>query len=189
MSYTGAQAIVGSGPEGDPTSLEPNQQGPYMFDLSQPFTVGDVGAKLTQNLDGTMSRIFTVDDSSGFPDSQGYLIFGYGTNEQEGPVPYISRPSNSTLLISPAYTVRTAHEIGDDVALISVKAPAEIARDGTDYPFYITDVVSGRVYAQDLINSVAATGINIVFTILYPSDIGLGKWGTAYTENPTIWGA
>jgi hypothetical protein len=35
---------------------------------------------------------------------------------------------------------------------------------------------------------VAATGINIVFTILYPSDIGLGKWGTQYSENPAVWG-
>jgi hypothetical protein len=39
-----------------------------------------------------------------------------------------------------------------------------------------------------LIQSIVATGINIVFTILYPNDIGLGKWGTIYTENPIIWG-
>lgn len=189
MAYTGSAAIVGSGPLGDPTSLLPNQQGPYIYDLGQPFTVSDIGTTLEQDLDGTLPRVITVKDSSQFPDAQGYLILGYGTDEQEGPIPYISRPSNSTLLISPAYTIKTPHLLGTDVALISVKAPATISRDGLDYPFYITDVVSGRVYAQDLINSVAATGINIVFTILYPSDIGLGKWGTVYTENPVIWGA
>jgi hypothetical protein len=80
------------------------------------------------------------------------------------------------------------HASGTDVALVSAKSPVVVTRDGLDYPFYITDVVSGRLYAQDLINGVAATGINIVFTILYPSDKGLGKWGTAYSENPTIWG-
>jgi hypothetical protein len=172
----------------DPISLLPNQQGPYMYDETQPFTVSDIGTTLSQNLDGTMSRVITVANSALFPDTQGNIILGYGTSVQEGPIPYIARPSNNTLLISPAYTIKNTHTMGEDVALVSSKAPAEISRDGLDYPFYITDVVSGRLYAQDLINSVAATGITIVFTILYPSDIGLGKWGTVFTENPTIWG-
>lgn len=189
ITYTGAAAIVASGPEGDPISLEPNQPGPYMFDLGQPFTISDIGTVLDQDLDGTMPRVITVKDSSLFPDEQGNIVLGYGTALQEGPIPYIARPSSTTLLISPAYTVKKVHPLGTDVALVSVKAPADISRDGFDYPFYITDVVSGRIYAQDLITSVAATGISIVFTILYPSDIGLGKWGTQYSENPVIWGA
>lgn len=172
----------------DPTSLLPNQEGPYMYDETQPFTVSHIGTLLDQTLDGTMPRVVTVQDSFLFPDSQGYIILGYGTSKQEGPIPYIARPSNNTLLLSPAYTIKNTHAPGTDVALVAEKAPANISRDGFDYPFYITDVVSGRLYAQDLINSVAATGISIVFTILYPSDIGLGKWGTQYTENPTIWG-
>lgn len=188
ITYTGSQNIEASGPQGDPTSLQSGQQGPYMFDTTQPFTVSDIGTLLTQNVDGTMSRVIQVKDSSNFPDQLGYLIFGYGTQDQEGPVPYIARPSNNTLLISPSYTVKTAHPAGTDVALVAAKSPVSVSADGLDYPFYITDVVSGRLYAQDLINSVAATGINIVFTILYPSDIGLGKWGTQYTENPAIWG-
>lgn len=172
----------------DPQSLLPDQQGPYMYDLGQPFTVSDTGTTLNQDLDGTLPRVIEVADSTQFPDGQGYIILGYGTQEQEGPIPYIATPSSTTLLISPAYTVQKFHPNGSDVALVSVKAPVTISRDGTDYPFYITDVVSGRLYAQDLINSVAATGINIVFTILYPSDVGLGKWGTEFTENPIIWG-
>lgn len=188
VTYSGSQAITASGPLGDPISLAPEQQGPYMYDTTQPFTVSDVGTVLSQDLDGSMSRVFTVENSADFPDEQGFLIFGYGTSKQEGPVPYISRPSNNTLLISPAYTLKNVHPEGTDVALVSLKGPVVISKDGTDYPFYITDVVSGRLYAQELIQSVAATGINIVFTILYPSDIGLGKWGTAYSENPVIWG-
>lgn len=187
-TYDGADAIVATGPQGDPVSLVPNQEGPYMYDLAQPFTVGAIGTTLGQQLDGSMSRVITVADSSLFPDQQGNLIIGYGTQNQEGPIPYIARPSNNTLLISPAYTVKKSHAPGADVSYVSAKAPVTVSRDGLDYPFYITDVVSGRVYAQDLINSIAATGINIVFTILYPSDIGLGKWGTIYSENPEIWG-
>lgn len=187
-TYTGAQAIVASGPQGDMQSLAPNQQGPYMYDTSQPFTVSDIGTTLAQDLDGTLPRVIQVADSSQFPDSIGNLILGYGTEDQEGPIPYIARPSNNTLLISPAYNIKNFHPNGADVALVSAKSAPDISRDGLDYPFYITDVVSGRLYAQDLINSVAASGINIVFTILYPNDIGLGKWGTQYSENPVIWG-
>jgi len=187
-TYTGVASITGSGPLGDINSLQPGQPGPYMYDTSQPFTVSNIGTTLDQNLDGTMPRVIQVADSSQFPDEQGNLIFGYGTQNQEGPVPYIARPSNNTLLISPAYNVKKTHPTGTDVALVAAKASPEVSRDGLDYPFYITDVVSGRIYAQDLINEVAASGINIVFTILYPNDIGLGKWGTQYSENPTIWG-
>lgn len=181
---------VGSAHLHDPSdsiSLLPHQEGPYMYDLSQPFTVSDIGTTLTQNLDGTMPRVISVSNSAFFPDQQGNIILGYGTAEQEGPIPYIARPSNNTLLISPAYTVKRVHLSGTDVALVSEKAAVNVSRDGLDYPFYITDVVSGRIYAQDLINSIAATGINIVFTILYPGDIGLGKWGTVFSENPNIW--
>lgn len=187
-NYTGGAAIIGSGPLGDNTSLAPSQQGPYMFDLAQPFTVGSIGTTLNEVLDGTSSRVVNVVNASRFPDQQGYLIFDYGTQNQEGPVPYIARPSSNTLLISPAYTIQKQHLLGSNVSVISLKAPASITTDGTDYPFYITDVVSGRIYAQNLINSIAATGITIIFTILYPSDVGLGKWGTVYTENPIIWG-
>jgi hypothetical protein len=187
-TYSGAQAISASGPLGDMASLAPNQLGPYMYDTAQPFTVSQIGTTLDQTLDGTMPRVISVADSSQFPDEQGNLILGYGTQNQEGPIPYIARPSATTLLISPAYNVKKTHAPGTDVALVSQKSSPDISRDGLDYPFYITDVVSGRLYAQDLINSVAASGINIVFTILYPSDVGLGKWGTQYSENPTIWG-
>jgi hypothetical protein len=187
-TYSGSAAIVASGPQGDMTSLAPNQQGPYMYDTSQPFTVSNIGTILDQTLDGTVPRVITVADSSQFPDQQGYIVLGYGTQDQEGPIPYIARPSNTTLLLSPAYNVKISHAPGTDISLVSSKSAPDISRDGFDYPFYITDVVSGRLYAQDLINSVAAAGINIVFTILYPNDIGLGKWGTIYSENPTIWG-
>lgn len=188
ISDTSVSNILASGPQGDNTSLLPNQPGPYMYDITQPFVISKFGTLLNQQLDGTFPRIISVLDSSKFPDQIGYFVLGYGTSHQEGPIPYIARPSNNTLLISPAYTIEKAHPIGTDVALVAQKAPASISKDGLSYPFYITDVVSGRIYAQDLINSVAATGITIVFTILYPNDIGLGEWGTIYSENPVIWG-
>jgi hypothetical protein len=187
--YTGSQDVVGSGPMGDPLSLAPDQFGPYIFDETQTFTVSSVNTVLAQELDGTKPRVIQVASSAGFPNQIGHIILGYGTQDQEGPIPYIAAPSHNTLLISPAYTVKNVFPPGTSVFLVAQNNPPIISKDGLDYPFYITDVVSGRIYAQDLILSVAATGINVQFTILYPNDIGLGKWGTIYSENPIIWGA
>jgi hypothetical protein len=133
--------------------------------------------------------VFTVESSVGFPNAQGYLLFGYGTPSQEGPVPYIGAPSSDTLLVSPAYTIQNVHPVGTSVFWVEQKAPVVVNPDGSDYAFYITDIVDGRIYAQDLIQSITAAGISIVFTILYPSDVGLGRWGTIYSENPEIWGS
>lgn len=171
----------------DPDSLLPNQPGPYMYDTTQSFTVSNIGTTLTQSIDGTSNRLVNVTDSSSFPDSQGYLMLSYGYDEQEGPIPYIARPSSTTLLVSPAYNFKNSHISGRDVALVAERAAPNISRDGLDYPFYLTDTVSGRLYAQDLINSIVASGITVVYTILLPSDEGLGKWSTAYSENLEVW--
>jgi hypothetical protein len=187
-AYIGAANILASGPLGDPLSLQPNQPGPYIYDTTQPFVVSAVQTSLSQELDATKPKIFQVTNSSNFPDQAGYLIFEYGSQNQEGPVPYISRPSDSSLLISPAYTIKTRHAAGTSVELIAQKSPVVPAIDGSSYQFFLTDVVAGRIYAQDLINSICATGISIVWTILYPNDIGLGKWHTKYSEISYVWG-
>jgi hypothetical protein len=188
ITYTGSQNIVASGLQGDMTSVAPNQPGPYMYDTTQPFTLSSIGTKLEQVLDADQSRVIQVADSSQFPDDFGYIILGYGTSQQEGPIPYIGRPSNDTLLLSPIYTVQNVFQPGTDVAYVASKGSVVLSQDGLDYPFYLTDVVSGREYAEQLINDVAATGITIVFTVIYGNDYGLGKWGTKYSEIPVIWG-
>ena len=187
-TYTGSAAISGSGPLGDPTSVQPNQPGPNMYDTTQKFTVSYINTTLTQELDANSPPVFTVQDATAFPNGPGLLVFNYGDNNEEGPVPYIARPSDNTLLLSPVYSIKTPHPPGTTVFLIAENSPPVITPDGLNYPFFITDVVSGRIYAQDLIQSVAATGISIVFTILYPNDIGLGKWGTIYSEITEVYG-
>jgi len=172
----------------DPQSLLPNQEGPYGYDLSQPFTISSIGSTLSANVDGTSPKIIPLADASQFPDQQGYILLGYGTEHQEGPIPYIARPSSDSLLISPAYNIQNEHPTGTDVAYLASKSSVIISKDGLDYPFYITGVADGRIYAQDLINQITATGISVVFTVLYPGDYGLGKGGTIYSEISTVWG-
>jgi len=168
--------------------LLPGQPGPYIYNLAQPFTISQTQTTLAQNLDGRMSRLITVADATQFPDSQGYIILGYGTAEQEGPIPYISRPSSNTLLISPAYSIKNSFLSGEDVALVESKSSVVLDPSGNDFEFFITGEAQGRIYTQDLINQISATGLTVVFTVIYPGDIGLGKWGTPFSEITTVYG-
>lgn len=178
----GAAHLHDTGPSGA------DQLGPYTFDTSKPYLIGGEECNTTQEINENTTLIIEVDDASDIPDEQGNLVFGFGTSKEEGPVPYISRPSTGQILINPSYSFRNIHAAGTNISLVSQNFPYDVARDGSDYPFYITDVVSGRIYAEDLVNLVAATGIQVVITVLYPNDIGLAKWGTEFSDKFVIWG-
>lgn len=184
----GADEVETQSSTPNPDEALPDQEGPYIYDLSQPFVLSDVASSLSSSFSAETGQVMSIVDASEFPDSQGYLVLGYGTDAQEGPVPYISRPSSNTLLLSPAYTIQNIHQSGTEVRLLSQLGTVQVDKIGGDYPAYLTDVVAGRVYAEDLIKMVAATGINIVITILYPGDEGLGRWGTENSEKVIIWG-
>jgi len=163
-------------------------EGPYCFDTSKGYLIGGEECNTTQEVNSSSSFVIQVDSSSPIPDAPGGLIFGFGTENEEGPVPYIARPSTTTLIIDPSYRFENTHAIGTNISLVSQGYAFEPAKDGTDFPFYITDIVSGRLYAEELIALVTATGINVVITILYPEDVGLGKYHTVNSEKFQIWG-
>jgi hypothetical protein len=159
----------------DAGASTPNTLGPYVFDTSQGFVVGGASTTLTEDVNGETSRVITVASSVGFPDASGFIVIGYGTEFQEV-VPYIAAPSPETLLISPAYFIQQDHPSGSSVLLVTQKSPIVLPSDGSFYQPYLTDTASGRVYAQNLINTIVAAGVTVIFTILYPNPIGLGGW-------------
>ena len=166
-----------------------SQEGPYSYDTTVGFVIGEESALTTEELDVNSDAILFVNDSGEFPDDEGDLILGLGTSHQEGPVPYIATPSSQTLRINPAYKFKKKHPIGTDVSLIAQNSPANPNKDGTDFPFYLTDSVAGRIYAENLIREITATGIIVIIYILYPNDIGLGNWGDLEdSEKYYIWG-
>ena len=170
MENTTASTASDAGPS-LPTTL-----GPYIFDTQQGFVVGGASTVLTEDVNGESNRVITVASSDGFPNTSGYLILGYGTDVQEGPIPYIATPSSGTILISPAYFIQQDHPSGSSVLLVTQKAPITLPSDGSYYQPYLTDTASGRVYAQELINAITAAGVTVIYTILYPNPIGLGGW-------------
>jgi hypothetical protein len=178
----GAAHLHESGPS------EVDSDGPYVYDISKSYLIGAEECNTGQTIDSNSSNIIQVDDSSDIPDDSGYLIFGFGTEKEEGPVPYNGRPSTNSLIIDPSYAFEQVHDANTNISLVSLNSPYDPETDGTDYAFYATDIVSGRIYAEELINLVAATGINVIITILYPDDEGLGKWGESSSEKTYIWG-
>jgi hypothetical protein len=162
--------------------------GSYLWDETKGFLIGGEECKTTQVVDGNVDGLISVDDASDIPDDQGYLVFGWGTTNEEGPVPYIGRPSSNSLMINPTYSFKKIHPSGTDVAYVEQNTPYIVSSDGSSYPFYLTDEVSGRLYAVELVELVKATGIKLVITILYANDLGYGKGGTEYSEISKIFG-
>lgn len=180
----GSAHLHDSGPSGD------GNEGPYIFDTSKGYLIGGEECNTLDEINSNSPMIIQVDNASDIPDEPGELIFAFGTSNEEGPVPYIARPSAGTIVIDPSYRFEEIHPPGTNISLVAQGYAFEPDKDGTDYQFYATDIVSGRIYAEQLINLVAATGINVVITVLYPEDIGLGKWGDEVnSEKYDIWGS
>ena len=173
----GSAHLHGTTPPDSGPSL-PTTLGPYIYDTQQGFVVGSPSTTLTADANGTTGNILQVASSVGFPNTTGYVVIGYGTSSQEL-VPYVATPSDGSILISPAYFMQEDHPAGSSVLFVTQKAPITLPADGSYYQPYLTDTASGRVWAQGLIDTIAAAGITVIYTILYPNDIGLGGF-----ENP-----
>lgn len=179
----GAAHLHDAGPSGA------GNEGPYIYDTSKGYLIGGEECNSTQEVNSSSSMIVQVDNSVDIPDAPGGLIFGFGTSNEEGPVPYIARPSSTTLIVDPSYRFEKVHAIGTNISLVAQGFAFQPSKDGADFPFYATDIVSGRLYTEELIALVSATGINVVITILFPEDIGLGKWGDVVnSEKFAVWG-
>lgn len=162
--------------------------GPYLWDETVGFLIGEEECNTAQVVDGNAEGLIFVDNASEIPDDQGYLIFEWGHTNQEGPVPYIGRPSSNSLTINPTYKFKKTHPVGSNVSYVTQNTPYIVSSGGLDYQFTLTDEVSGRIYAIELTELVKATGIQLVITVLYPSDLGIGKGGTEYSEISKIFG-
>lgn len=161
--------------------------GSYLWDTSKPYTITRYNTTILQKADASIQNVLDVANASDFPDSPGYFCLNWGNPLEEGPIPYISRPSSGSLLLNPSYRFKRSHPAGSTINLIGQNAPYNPASDGSDYGAYITDVVGGRLWAQELIDFVAAAGINLVFTVLYPDPIGLEKWESSVDEAKAQW--
>lgn len=150
--------------------------GPYIFDVKSGLPVTKTFSNLSAPINaGDIKSVIFLQNSSIFPDEQGFLFFDFGTDNEEGPVKYYGRPSSNSLLIDPSYRFKKDHSSGSDISLLTQVTPYKPKPDGTDYQAYLTDTVAGRIEAQKLINNLTASGIFVSIFIIYPQHKGVNN--------------
>lgn len=156
--------------------------GSYLFNPDSGFSISRISSNINQAVNA--GQVYTVIPTTGpsteFPDEIGFLVFDFGTSNQEGPVRYLGRPSNNTLLLDASYTFKKTHAQNSDVTLIRSIKPHIPNVDGTDYATYLTGTTKGRTEAERLSNALAAGGVFLNIIIVYPNGPGLNNVEDVY---------
>lgn len=158
----------------------------YLYNPKSGFSISSISGTLNQTLEpGEIYSVIQFSSSTAqFPDSMGFLVFNYGYSNQEGPVRYLARPSNNTLLLDSSYIFQQKHNVGSSVTLLRSVRPYQPKATGEDYAIYLTGTTRGRVEAERLIEAITAAGIFLNIIIVYPEGPGLNNVVDVYAPDP-----
>jgi hypothetical protein len=147
--------------------------GSFIFDQKNaPYTISGLQTTLLQNvLLGDFGNSIQVHDSTVFPESSGDLVINYGRLDEEGPIPYIAKPSAGTIFLDPSYRFKKSHTSGAAISLLRSKFATEPGSTGKNYPVYIVDTVSPREKLQDLLLDAKAAGVAVRFIVILPNNV------------------
>jgi hypothetical protein len=165
-------------------------KGPY---LSDPLGITIYAASSTSTSDllaGRSNANLDLTDASDFPD-EGYVILDYGGAPQ-GPIHYSSKVGN-TLRLDASFRPTASVQAGANVSLCSRTG---FQPEANTFPgaFYITGSALGRLAAEAILDDIAAAGLAMDKTILYPGDRGLAGEGRPtegtdkLSDQVQIWG-
>ena len=126
----------------------------------------------------------TIDEGTNFPEAGGYILFGFGTDHEVGPVQYFSKTSDDILNIDHRFTFTKDVPVGTSVTVLSQKEPYNPSNSADLGVFWLTDSPSGRAAAQKALNIAKSATSDVNIDIVYPSDRGLGAEGYP-TSGPT----
>lgn len=126
---------------------------------------------------GSGTRLLTVSSTVGFPNTPGYIVLGFGTNNQSAVIKYISVISGTQLLLDPGAVFPQRYAVGTTVDLLFQRGTFSPA-DSTPYGVtWLTGTAIGRQAAETDIGFAAASGLNVSIEVIYPGDRGLGNEG------------
>ena len=167
--------------------------GPYIFDPVEGVSITSTRTTTTSVL--SKNRQYTtlpVTDANIFPDEEGFIVIGYGTNIQTKPIKYFGRYNSTNLILDYGYVFTSEVPIGSDVTLLLERASFNPTT--LNGHLYLTSSVAGRIAAQNTINDITAAGIDVNVKVIYPGDRGLGGEGlpsegdTKLSDKIYIWG-
>jgi hypothetical protein len=153
----------------------PVGDGPFSTDTKQPFTVQSATTLTAPLIKGQSYNQIEVASNINFPDSEGYLVFGYGTEKQSVAVGFYEKIGTTLLQLDFDYESQFDYPIGASVSLCT-REPwnPEIMASGNSYS---TASQLGLVEAQKKIIEASAAGFKVDFNVKYPGDRGLGGGG------------
>ena len=161
--------------------------GPYMWDLSAPYVISSLTSNIQQQVKaGSIIRTLQITGPNNIPDAEGFVIFGFGTEKEEGPIRYLYKPTDNSLQMDPAYTFKFTHNIGDAVTMIRRKGAHVMSGSAAEYPLYITDPGIARETLKAVMTEVKSVGIFIDFIIRYPQLL-YNSLDVYKSVNPDLW--
>ncbi len=156
--------------------------GPYLLSPDSGPAITGVTTLLTQPVKSD-SQYPTLHVTAGtallFPDEPGWLVLSFGRDNQTFPIKYLGQAGPDELMLDYATAFPFDLSIGTDVTLLLNKSPFNPENAEPLGVLYVTDSAAGRIAAEASLDSVAAAGIELVKTIIYPGDRGLGAEGAA----------
>lgn len=161
--------------------------GPYMWSPNSAYVI----SSLTSNLQSTIKagnnvRTIQINGVNNIPNVEGFVVFDFGTEREEGPVRYLYKPTTSSMQLDPAYVFKSNHDIGSSITVIRRRGAHVMSGLGKEYPAYITDPAVARQTLQDLMRQVKSVGIFIDFLIRYPEQL-YSTLDVYRSNNPDLW--
>jgi hypothetical protein len=146
--------------------------GPYIWDQTAAFVLSSLTSTINQEIKaGNTVKTLPIATPNNIPNEEGFVIFDFGTENEEGPVRYLFKPTDGTMQIDPSYVFKHNHEIGSAITAIRRRGAHVMSGLGTELAPYLTDPSVAREILQDLMLQVKSVGIFINFLIRYPEQV------------------
>lgn len=161
--------------------------GPYMWSPNAPFVISSLTSNIQSEIKaGNNVRTVLIDPVNNIPNVEGFVVFDFGTEREEGPIRYLYKPTTQSLQLDPAYVFKSNHDIGSSITVIRRKGAHVMSGLGKEYPAYITDPAAAREILQQLMRQVKSVGIFIEFLIRYPQQV-YNRLDVYRSANPDLW--
>lgn len=146
--------------------------GPYMWDDNATFVLSSFTSNIQEDIKaGNSVKTLLIDEPNNIPNQEGFVIFGFGTESEEGPVRYLFKPTDGSIQIDPAYVFKNNHDSGASITAIRRRGAHVMSGLGLELAPYITDPAAARDVLQDLMLEVKSVGIFIEFLIRFPNQL------------------
>lgn len=163
LSDVGSRAFLTS------TNYDSGMIGPYLWDTNAPFIISSYTAKTNIHINaGTLTMNLAIQTPNNIPNQQGYLIFDYGLETQEGPIRYLYKVSDGSIAIDPSYVFQYEHPVGSSITVLRRRGAHIMSGLGKEVAFYVCDPAIARNILQDIVNDIKSAGIFLRYLIRYP---------------------